>query len=88
MPIAANISPGNVHDSQRASNVLQEARAYNKNTGHPFRPRYIIGDKGYSSKALFQLIHRQYHPAQAVIDVNRGHKRLLNKFSERMATPE
>ena len=72
LPISANISAGNVHDSQRASNLLSEARF----TYRPFHPSAVIADKGYSSDALRRLIKRQYR-AEPVIDPNRGHKRAV-----------
>ena len=46
LPIAANVSAGNVNDIKRASNVLREARA----TG-PFFPQFVLADAGYSSIA-------------------------------------
>jgi hypothetical protein len=48
LPMAANVSAGNVHDSQRTSNVLGEARK----TNGKFRPRYVLADKGYSGRKL------------------------------------
>ena len=72
LPISANISAGNVHDSQRASNLLSEARF----TYGPFHPAAVIADKGYSSEALRWLIRRQYR-AEPVIDPNRGHKKAM-----------
>ncbi len=69
LPIAANVSPGNVHDSKRASNVLSEARF----TASEFRPRYFLADAGYSSQDLRNLVRRQYR-AEPVIMVNKGHR--------------
>ena len=64
MPIAANVSAGNVNDSKRASNVLREARREVPR----FHPRFIIADKGYASRAMFHLVRRQYN-ADPVIDI-------------------
>ena len=75
LPIAANVSAGNVSDVTRASNVLQEAR----HTTGKFRPRHVMADKGYSSKDLFYLIRRQYR-AEPIIQVNRGHKALMGRY--------
>lgn len=75
MPIAANISAGDVHDSVRASNVLREARF----TTGKFHPRYVMADAGYSGKALFQLVKNQYL-AEPIIQVNRGHKKLMATY--------
>lgn len=83
MPIAANVSPGNVHDAKRASNVLSEARYTNKK----FHPRFVIADKGYSGKPSVHLIRRQYW-AQPVIDINPGHKKLLAELGDWQSTPE
>ena len=38
-----------------------------------------MADKGYSGKELFALVRRQYG-AEPVIQVNRGHKRLMERF--------
>lgn len=70
LPIAANVSAGNVHDVLRAPNVLSEARF----TYPQFYPRHILADAGYSSIALHHLIVRQY-AATPVIDLNPKHKR-------------
>ena len=72
LPIAANVSAGNVHDSKRASNVLREAR---REAPH-FHPRFLMADKGYASRAMFHLVRRQYN-ADPVIDIPSGSKRLL-----------
>ncbi len=70
LPVAMLVSKGNVHESRVASNVLQEARVINPK----FHPRYVMGDAGYSSKALRQLIRRQYR-AVPIIKVNPSHKK-------------
>jgi len=74
-PVAANVSPGNVHDSERASQVLREARF----TTNRFLPRFFMADKGYSGRELFALVRRQYQ-AEPIIQVNRGHKKLMERF--------
>ncbi len=83
MPIAANVSPGNVHDSVRASNVLREARS----TNSKFKPRFVMADKGYSGKALLNLIRWQYS-SMPVVDIHPTHKRLLKEWAETYKTPE
>ena len=51
LPIGINISAGNIHDSQRASHALRDARrSYQR-----FRPRYIMADSGYSGKDFHPL---------------------------------
>lgn len=72
IPLAIDISPGNVHDSRKATPLLQQARYTN---GH-FNPRFVIADKGYSSHKIRQAIRRQYH-AIPIIDINAAHKREL-----------
>ena len=75
LPISAHISPGNVHDSRRASNLLSQARfTYSK-----FHPRYILADKGYSGRPLSKLIHRQYR-AMPIIQVNKAHTKLKKEM--------
>jgi len=83
MPIAAHVSAGNVHDVERASNVLSEARF----TYQSFHPRYVMADKGYSSRTLIKLIQRQYS-AEPVIQINSGHKKLIAEWAETMEMPE
>ena len=82
LPIAANISAGNVHDSQRASNLLREGREITSK----FRPDFVMADKGYSGEPLARAIKRQYH-AEPIIDVNPSHKRWARKKGEALATP-
>ena len=81
LPIAANVSAGNVHDVKRASNALSEARF----TGG-FHPQFILADAGYSALALHRLIRRQYW-ATPVIDLNRQHKRLLEHVGDFFRSP-
>jgi len=83
MPIAANISAGNVHDSQRISNVLSEARK----TYPRFLPRFVIADAGYSSKEIFHLIRSQFK-SQPAIKLNPQHKTLLRGEGPKQATAE
>ena len=84
IPVAANISPGNVHDIRRASNVLSEARS----TDGRFHPKFILADKGYSSKDFIELIRRQYN-AWPVVDIHPTHKRLkASRWGRAMETPE
>jgi IS5 family transposase len=82
LPVSAHISPGNVHDSQRASNLLSEARwTYGK-----FMPSYVMADKGYSSKELHHKISVHYH-STPVIDINPAHKTMKAKMATLHATP-
>lgn len=83
LPIAANISPGNVHDVTRASNVLSEARY----TYHRFHPHYLMADKGYSSSAFISLVSKQYW-ASPIVKIHPNHKKLLNKWRPVTSMPE
>jgi len=83
LPIAANISAGNILDGTRASDLLSEARwTYRK-----FRPKFVIADTGCSGKPFLRLIKRQYR-AQPIISVNPTHKKLMAEFRAAMETPE
>lgn len=82
LPVAANISPGNVHDSVRATNLLSEARF---TTGR-FYPKYLMADKGYSGKPLYLVIKNQYQ-ATPIIDPNSAHKEFIEHTREMRETP-
>ena len=77
LPIAANVSAGDVHDSKRASNLLREARFTQSNFG----PKFVLADQGYSGKPLFTLIRCQYN-SEPIIQVNKAHKRLARSESQ------
>jgi transposase len=72
LPIVANITTANFPDVWAASRVLSQARF----TNSKFHPQYVICDAGYCSKALRQLIRRQYR-AKPIIKVNRAHTKSL-----------
>ena len=76
LPVAANVSPGDVHDSQRASNLLAEARFTHIGFPSSFTPRWVMADQGYSGRPLFGLIRRKFC-ANPIIQVNKAHKRLM-----------
>jgi IS5 family transposase len=84
LPIAANVTPGNASDVKRASHLLSEARF---TASGLFRPEYVMGDKGYSSKELRDLIHRQYQ-AIPVIDIPSNQKKALATYAEQLTLPE
>ena len=83
LPIAANVSAGNVHDSKRVSNVLSEARK----TYTRFHPRFVVMDAGYSSREIFHLV-RSHFKSQPAIKLNPQHKTLLRSEGPRQSTPE
>ncbi len=82
LPLAANVTPANVHDFRKAGALLSEARRY-----APFRPAYVMAGSGYSSKALIRLVRRQYW-AQPIININKAHKKLQHQFAEAMKSRE
>lgn len=84
LPIAASVTPGNAHDGKQASHVLSEARFATRGM---FHPEYVMGDKGYSSQELRDLIHRQYR-AMPVIDIPSNQKKALAKYAEQLILPE
>lgn len=87
LPISANVSAGNVHDSQRMSNLLSEARFTQRNFGSAAGPTHILADKGYSSRALFNLVRSQYQ-AVPIIQINKTHKKLLAEMGAEQKLPE
>ena len=67
-------STGAVHDSRKATPLLQQARyTYGK-----FKPEHVICDAAYSSKRIRRTIKRQYR-AEPIIDPNPRHKRAYAK---------
>ncbi len=81
LPIAAEVSAGNINDSKSSYNLLGQARF----TTGKFHPQYVMADKGYSGKPLYNLIKRQYR-AQAIIDPNASHKKLVAEVAEMKKT--
>ena len=82
LPIAANVSAGNVHDSKRASNVLREALR----EAPQFHPRFLMADKGYAFRAMFHLVRRQYNTGP-IIDIPSGSKKLLAQEGVQVSLP-
>ena len=78
IPISTDTTAGNVHDINKATPLLQQARYTMRNTGIPFNPEYVIADPAYSSHRLHDVIRRQY-TALPVILPNASHKRLVAK---------
>ena len=50
-PVAANISVGDVHYSQRPSNLLSEARFTYGRFGSASGPRYVLTDQGIPAES-------------------------------------
>ena len=82
LPIAANVSAGNIHDSLRATSTLQEGR----HTIGRFHPRFFMADAGYSSLEMFRKVRSQYH-ATPIIKVNPSHKFLVRTRGAEEKTP-
>ncbi|MBI2867243.1 MAG: transposase [Chloroflexi bacterium] len=70
LPLVADVSKGNLHDVNKATPLLRQARLICSK----FHPDYVIADKGYSSDHLRHIIRRQYR-AQPIIDPNPANKR-------------
>ena len=74
LPIAVDVTAGNVHDSKKALNLLGQTRwTYSK-----FHPDYVICDAGYSSENIRYNIKRQYR-AEPIIKSNPTHKKAIAK---------
>lgn len=74
LPIAVDVTAGNVHDSRKATPLLGQARY----TYSGFHPEYVICDAAYSSYAIRRTIKRQYR-AEPMIDPNPTHKKAFAK---------
>ena len=46
-----------------------------------------MADKGYSGKAIFKLIRRQYR-SEPIVLINKHHKKLLEQYGETQQLPE
>ena len=81
LPLTVDISPGNLHDVNKATLLLSQARY---TLGGKFRPEYVICDSAYSSDKLRRSISQHYW-AEPIIDPNPGHKRAFKRL---VKTPE
>ena len=72
LPIAVDISSGNVSDLNKATPLMSQGRYTYKG----FRPDCVLCDAGYSSDHLRQVIKRYYH-AEPIIDPNPTHKKAV-----------
>jgi len=70
LPIAAQLTSGNVHDIKPTSSILSEARF----TNGKFHPDYVICDTAYSSNDVRYLIKRQYR-AEPIIKYHPRNKK-------------
>ncbi len=68
LPVGAHVSPGNVHDSQRATNTLSEMER-----AKVYAPKFVLCDAGYSSTKLRRAIRWRYM-AKPIIKANPTHK--------------
>ena len=83
LPIAGNVSAGNVHDVRRATNLVREARF----TESRFNPIYFMADAGYSSSELNRTVRLQFG-AVPVIQPNAGHSRKVVRWTELLEESE
>ena len=74
IPIAVNITRGNMPDIRQATPLLSQARK----TNGKFYPKYVICDAGYSSGQLRRTIKRRW-AAQSIIKAPKGHKKWFAK---------
>ncbi|MBI3743651.1 MAG: transposase [Chloroflexi bacterium] len=81
LPIAIDVTAGNVHDSRRATPLLRQGRYA---TNH-FWPKHVIMDAAYSSDKTRDHVRRCYPEAVAVIDPNPGHKRAMAAWNAEAA---
>lgn len=72
LPLVADVSRGNLHDVNKATPLLSQARY----THSGFHPQYVICDAGYSSLRLRKAIKRQFR-AEPIIDPNPTHKKAM-----------
>ena len=79
MPIAMIVTKGNLHDSQKATALLRQARYC---TNH-FFPKYVLADSAYSSDHIRNHIRHNYDDCQPVIDPHPSHKRAVAKQQQR-----
>ena len=80
LPLAIDVTKGNVHDSKRATPLLAQAAYTWKN----FHPRYVLADAAYSSEHIRHTI-KKWYKAEPIIDPNPSHKKAV-ELTER--TPE
>ena len=81
LPLSVDISPGNLHDVNKATPLLSQARYA---LGGKFRPQYVICDSAYSSDKLRRSVSQHYW-AEPIIDPNPSHKKASMKL---VKTPE
>ena len=74
LPIAVNVTAGNVHDSKQLLPLLQQARK----SLVRFGPKYVLADAAYSSDRIRKAVRRHYH-SEPVIDPNPAHKKAMKQ---------
>ena len=70
LPLWGVVTPANAYDGHHLPTVLTEA----KERFEWFKPKYILGDKGYDSRACFDFV-REKLSATPVIDVRESKKK-------------
>lgn len=76
IPIAVDVTAGNVHDIKKAAPLLRQIRY---SLSH--NPKYVLADAGYSSKQLRYLVKRQYR-AVPIIMPNPQHAAAVKKHEK------
>jgi transposase len=76
-----------VHDGALAPATVWVSHYEARTTYSKFHPRYVMADKGYSTKALFWLIHRQYR-ARPIIDIPKSQHNVSARWAPDGHTPQ
>lgn len=74
LPVAVDVSPGNLHDSRKMTPLLSQARY----TYGRFNPKYVLAGAAYCSDPIRRVIKKQYG-AVALIDPNPTHRRAYQR---------
>ena len=60
IPLAAQVTPGQAHESKHLESVLEAVQLRRKRRGRPRRrPRRLAGDKGYSVRRIRRYLRRR-----------------------------
>jgi transposase len=77
IPIAANVTRGNLADVNQATPLLAQARL----TYGAFHPEHVICDAGYNSGKLRKLVKKQYH-AEPIIKARKTDRWIVEETPE------
>jgi transposase len=77
VPMAANITKGNIADVKQATPLLSQAR----DTYGKFHPDYIICDAGYASHQLRKVCRKQFH-AEPIVKSRKTDRSITDETPE------